>query len=144
MKKFLTLTLFILVISPGFSINNANKFNSDHINPIPKKKTCKTVKQCFSHFNPYKMGSFCRLIQIGNYKAVKTLIDKGVDINKKSMKLSPLMYAARHNRVDILKLLIKKGANLKARSHNGFTALNWAKHANAKEAYTILLKAKKG
>jgi len=140
MKNFFTFALLISIASPTYSISNSS---IQHINPIPKKKTCKTSKQAFSHYNPYKIGSFCRLIQIGNYKAVKTLIDKGVDINKKSIKLSPLMYAARHNRVDILKLLIKKGANLKARSYNGFTALNWAKHANAKDAYEILLKAKK-
>jgi len=143
MKKILTFALLIFIASPIYSIRNSNESNISHINPIPKKKTCKTSKQCFSHFNPYKMGSFCRLIQIGNYKAIKTLIDKGVDINKKSLKLTPLMYAARHNRVDILKLLIKHGANLKLKSHNGFTALNWAKHSNANEAYEILLKAKK-
>lgn len=141
MKNLLTFVLLIFIASPIYSIRNSNESNIRHINPIPKKKTCKTVKQCFSHFNPYKMGSFCRLIQIGNYKAVKTLIDKGVNINKKSLKLTPLMYAARHNRTEILKLLIKNGANLKTRSDNGFTALNWAKHANAKEAYEILSKA---
>lgn len=89
------------------------------------------------------MSGFCRSIQIGNYNAVKSLINKGVDINQKSLKLTPLMYAARHNRVEILKLLIKKGAHLKTKSDNGFTALNWAKQVNAKEAYEILLKAKK-
>ena len=143
MRNFLTFALLIFITFPSYSIRNSNQSIIRHINPIPKKKTCKTSKQSFTHFNPYKMGSFCRLIQIGNYKAVNTLINKGVDINKKSLKLTPLMYAARHNRVNILKLLIEKGAHLKTRSDNGFTALNWAKHANAKEAYEILLKAKK-
>lgn len=51
------------------------------------------------------------------------------------------MYAARHNRVEILKLLIAEGANLKVKSSNGFSALSWAKHSNATEAYHIIKKA---
>ena len=71
------------------------------------------------------------------------LVNKGADINKVSIKLTPLMYAARHNRIDILKLLISKGADLNTKSSNGYTALKWAKITGSKEAQQILLKALK-
>jgi len=88
------------------------------------------------------MNSLCRLIQIGNYNAVKSLIEKGTEINNESLKLTPLMYAARHNRSDIVKLLIENGADLHARSsRKGYTALKWAKHSNATEAYNIIYSA---
>ena len=53
------------------------------------------------------------------------------------------MYAARHNRIDILKLLVSKGANLHTRSSDGLTALKWAKNTGSKEAYKILSEALK-
>ncbi len=138
----------LIFLSFLFSINSIKadtiKPSINPINPVNKtKKSIKTNKNCFSFCNPYKTSSFCKLIQSGNYKAVENLINKGADINKKSIKLTPLMYAARHNRVDILKLLISKGAKLNTRSSTGYTALKWAKISGSNEAYKILLEARK-
>ena len=90
-----------------------------------------------------KLNAFCRLIQMGQYDAVKILVEDGIDIEKKSTGLTPLMFAARHNRVDIVKLLIKKGADLNVKSSDKrkITALKWAEITNAKESYVILEKA---
>lgn len=109
------------------------------------KKSSKLKKNntCFKLCNPYKINTFCRLIQVGNYKAVKSLIKKGINVNRQSVKLTPLMYAARHNRVEIVKLLIENGAKLKTKTYNGYTALKWAKQSNAKESYNILQNALK-
>lgn len=90
------------------------------------------------------MNTLCRLIQVGNYTAVKSLVENGTEINTESVKLTPLMYAARHNRIDIVKLLIENGANLRTKSsRKGYTALNWAKHSNATGAYNIIYAALK-
>ena len=51
----------------------------------------------------------------GDFETAKKLIDMGADINAKSNGLTPVMYAAKYNRTDILKLLIAKGANLKSK-----------------------------
>ncbi len=143
MKKLLIFTIFFISISIIQAGNISNINNSISLPITKSEKNNKSPKKTYHHYNPYKMASFCRLIQIGNYKAVKKLIEQGADVNEKSLKLTPLMYAARHNRVEILKLLITNGANLKTRNCNGDTALKWAKMSGAKEAYMILQKALK-
>ncbi len=144
MKNLIFLLACILCFSPLYSNIDSIQHNSSI---IPVKKVTRNpmlnkTNNCFISSNPYKISTFCRLIQVGNYKAVKSLIDKGVEINKESIKLTPLMYAARHNRVDIVKLLIDNGADLKAKSsRKGLTAIKWAKLANATEAYDVIYAA---
>jgi len=88
------------------------------------------------------ISTFCKLIVDGNYDAVKSLIESGTNINRKSTGLTPLMFAARYNKVDIVKLLIKKGAKLKIKSERGnYTALDYAKMSKATDAYKVLLAA---
>jgi ankyrin repeat protein len=48
------------------------------------------------------------------------------------------MYAAKYNKVEILKLLVKHGADLRKRSDKGFTAKRYAQLSNAKEALDFL------
>ena len=78
---------------------------------------------------------------MGDYDAVESLIKEGVDVNKKSNGLTPLMFAARHNKVKIAKLLIANGAKLKLKSDKGYTALKYAEISNATEAKMIIKKA---
>ncbi|WP_442264931.1 ankyrin repeat domain-containing protein [Tenacibaculum sp. ZS6-P6] len=87
--------------------------------------------------------TFCKLIKEGNYEAVEAMINSGEDINKKSTGLTPLMFAARYNRVKIAKLLIDKGAKLKVKSNRGLTALKWAELAKANETMKVIEKAMK-
>ena len=82
--------------------------------------------------------AFCTLIKQGNFEAVKGMIEAGADINKKSLGMTPLMYAARQNRVEIVKLLIANGADLNVRSDRGYTALKYAKMSKAWDAYNII------
>ncbi|MET2986661.1 ankyrin repeat domain-containing protein [Aureibaculum conchae] len=87
------------------------------------------------------VSTFCKLITTGNYDAVKSMINAGVDIDKKSIGMTPLMYAARYNKVDIVKLLIANGADLKEKSNKGYTALKYAKISKAKDTYNIIAEA---
>jgi hypothetical protein len=88
------------------------------------------------------VGAFCKLIQLGDFDAVKALIEEGEDVNKKSTGLTPLMFAARYNKAEIAKLLVENGANLKLKSdRKGFTALKWAELSNAKDAYEVISNA---
>ena len=85
-----------------------------------------------------EIDAFCKLIQQGNFEAVKGMIEAGTDVNKKSLGMTPIMYAARQNRVEIVKLLIANGADLNAKSDRGYTALNYAKMSKAWGAYKII------
>ena len=146
MKTRLSLLAFIFCVSIVPATTNITQTPTSII-PIKKVKQNakkKSNNNCFLYSNKlYKVNSFCKLIQAGHYNAVKSCIDKGIDLNKVSNKLTPLMYAARHNRADIVKLLIEKGAKLKIKSSKGYTALKWAKLSNATESYNLIYNALK-
>ena len=88
--------------------------------------------------NITSVNAFCKLIQIGDYEAVKSLIEDGIDINRKSTGLTPLMFAARHNKAKIAALLIENGARLKTKTVKGYTALKLAELSNAKDSYGVI------
>ncbi|MFV9551960.1 ankyrin repeat domain-containing protein [Algibacter sp. PT7-4] len=89
----------------------------------------------------FKVNSFCVSIAKGDLETVQKLISRGADVNAKSNGMTPVMYAAKFNRTDILKLLIVHGANLKAKSDKNMTALKYAQIHGAKDAEAILVKA---
>jgi len=89
------------------------------------------------------VSPFCQSISKNDIETVKKMIKMGENVNKFSGGKSPLMYAARYNRVDMIKLLVKKGADLKAKDKNGHTALLYAKRARAIDAEALLKEMKK-
>ncbi|WP_028888107.1 ankyrin repeat domain-containing protein [Tenacibaculum ovolyticum] len=121
-----TIVFTILAITLSFGTITASELNKSN------------TKTSIEYPN---ISTFCKLIVAGNYDAVKMLIENGTNINRKSTGLTPLMFAARYNKVEIVKLLIKKGAKLKVKSGKGYTALNYAKMSKANEAYNVLLSA---
>jgi len=78
----------------------------------------------------------------GDLETVKKFIEYGADINQKSNGMTPLMIAARYNQVDIIKLLLDKGANFKLTDEKGLTALKYAQLSNATQAAAMLVQAK--
>ncbi|MGO4921523.1 ankyrin repeat domain-containing protein [Maribacter spongiicola] len=84
------------------------------------------------------ISSFCKAVIQGDLETVKRLIDLGEDVNQKSLGMTPVMFAARYNKVDILKMLIKNGADLKIQSSQGYTAKRYAELSNASEALEII------
>ena len=77
-------------------------------------------------------------ISKGDIQTVKKIVEYGADVNEISNGLSPLMFAARYNKIEILKFLLSKGARLDEKDENGFTALKYAELSNAKEAAQLL------
>lgn len=91
----------------------------------------------------FNVSPFCAAIVKGDFDTVKKLIELGADVNETSKGLTPLMYAAKFNRCDIMKLLISEGAKLNAKdSRLGYTAMDFAKVSNATEAIKVLEDAK--
>ncbi len=124
MKK----TIIISAIALCFSIVS--------VNATPTNTTANYEVEAF-----FKVNSFCVSIAKGDLETVQKLISRGADVNAKSNGMTPLMYAAKFNRTDILELLIVHGANLKAKSDKKMTALKYAQLHGAKDAETILVKA---
>ena len=77
-------------------------------------------------------------ISKGEIETVKKYIENGTRVNKKLNGLTPLMYAARYNKVEIIKYLLQKGADSNITDSQGFTALKHAELSNANEAITVL------
>lgn len=64
----------------------------------------------------------------GNLGTMDVLINRGSDINFRSLKLSKaaMHFAAKHGQVDALALLIHRGAVINIGDHNGTTPLMYA------------------
>ncbi|WP_298479086.1 ankyrin repeat domain-containing protein [uncultured Maribacter sp.] len=86
------------------------------------------------------ISTFCKAIIKGDVSLVKGMIEAGENINKKSLGMTPAIFAARYNKAEILELLIKEGADLKIKSNNGLSIKEVAKAANAKDVLTLLSK----
>ena len=80
----------------------------------------------------------CLAISKGDIESTKKFVEYGADVNEQSNGKTPLMYAARYNKVEIIKILLNNGANPKTKDSQGFNALEYAKLSNAVEAITFL------
>ncbi|WP_273567805.1 ankyrin repeat domain-containing protein [Maribacter halichondriae] len=86
----------------------------------------------------FEVSSFCKAIMQGDIETVKRMIDLGEDVNKKSLGMTPAIFAARYNKAEILKILIENGADLSIRSDKGYTIKKHAELSNAQDALAIL------
>ncbi|WP_452601837.1 ankyrin repeat domain-containing protein [Pontimicrobium sp. MEBiC06410] len=100
--------------------------------------TAETTPTTFKTQPAYNVSAFCVAVVKGDVATVKKLIELGEDVNKMSKGMTPAMYAAKYNRVEVLKLLIAEGANLKKRSAKGKTAKQYAKLTNAEATYALI------
>ena len=126
MQKSILSLMLLLSFSVSFALT------SDQ--PYPEVKSGLTISN---------VNSFCKLIQMGDFDAVKALIQQGEDVNRKSTGLTPLMFAARHNQPEIAQLLIDNGAKLNSRSDKeGMTALEMAERYKADDTFEVIQKAK--
>lgn len=118
MKK----TVVIMAIALGFSfapLNATNNVNTSSNFEVSARAS---------------LSPLCMAIVKGDLETAKSLIDKGIDVNRRSNGLTPAMYAAKYNRTAILKLLVEHGALLNKTSNKGMTAEKYAQASNAKEA----------
>jgi ankyrin repeat protein len=123
MKK----TAVIIALALGFSIATVHATNPSE-----------TVTTNVSELTKSTVNPLCISIAKGDIETVKKLIELGANINEKSNGMTPVMYAAKYNRVDILKLLVENGAKLDVKSEKGLTAEKYAKLSNANDALAYL------
>ena len=106
MKKstvILALVLGFLTVN-GNALNNSFAFNNS--------TTVKTVSK-----------SLCKAVATGDIDTVKLLIGNGAEVNVKSNGMLPIHYAAKYNRVDMIKVLITAGSEIHLPCDKGYTAL---------------------
>ena len=121
-KSIFTIVMAVCITSLGFASETNKSYHKTNSDAI----------------TAYKTSPFCMAIVKGDQETVKKLIELGIDVNEKSDGMTPLMYAARYNRTDIIKILVEKGAEINTKNSKGYTAMKFAKQSNAKEAVALL------
>ena len=76
---------------------------------------------------------FFTAVTQGNIAIVKDQLSKGIDVNQKKNGVTPLMIAASNDDVDMIKILLEKGADTKARDSNGRTPQQIARKQKTKK-----------
>ncbi|MDO7171887.1 ankyrin repeat domain-containing protein [Mariniflexile sp. AS56] len=125
MKKTIIFSAIALCASLGTIHAKTARFNVENSNVV----------------KVFKVNSFCVSIAKGDIETVKKLLSLGEDVNQRSNGMTPVMYAAKYNRTEILELLIAKGANLKTKSDKKMTAADYAKLHGAIDAHAIIEQA---
>jgi ankyrin repeat protein len=121
----------ILALSLGLSFVTLNATNYHNRLDVNEVKLIKT-----------EVSPLCTAVARGDIEKVEQLINNGVDVNQKSNGMLPIHYAAKFNRVEIIKLLITAGSEIYSFSDDGLTALRYAEKTNAKEALSFLKRFK--
>ncbi|APQ16515.1 ankyrin repeat domain-containing protein [Maribacter hydrothermalis] len=125
MKKVI-LTLSMVALTMGTTVMAAEKANLSTTTPE------------INVVSRIEISSFCKAVIKGDLETVSSLIALGEDVNQKSLGMTPAMYAARYNKVEILQVLIENGADLKVQSSQGHTAKRYAELSNATEALELI------
>jgi len=89
-------------------------------------------------FEYVDVSTFCKAIMQGDLETVRRLIDLGENVNKKSLGMTPAIFAARYNKAEILQLLIDRGADLRIRSDKGYSVKKYAELSNASDALVVI------
>lgn len=84
--------------------------------------------------------SIFEAIEAENYSRVNQLLNEGTDIESKGkQEETPLIFAAKYDHPDIVKLLLLRGAKINARDKFGSTALIWVSAGGRSGIQKILL-----
>lgn len=90
----------------------------------------------------YSNSPFHLAISKGDLESVKIFISYGADVNKIVNNMTPLMVAARFNQVEIIKILLEKGADRSIENDRGLKALHFAEFGKSTESIAILKEKK--
>ena len=122
----------ILALALGFSISNLNATN-DILVSNANEVTVKVLE----------VSPLCKAVATGNVDEVNRLIKAGAAVNAKSNGMMPIHYAAKYNRVELIKILITAGSEIHKPCEQGYTALGHAQNAKATDAAQFLKRFKK-
>ncbi len=80
----------------------------------------------------------CIAISKNDIQTAKKIIEYGADVNESYKGMTPLMYAARYNNLELFKMLLQKGADLSVKDSRGNTAISYAQMSKATDIIEFL------
>ncbi len=136
----LSVQLFAQKMPEGF----AAALKADDATKLVTLLTDKNIDNCYQEVNwPYTL--LAQSVRHNAHKCFDLLIEKGADVNKACTGyLPPLMHAAKYGRLDMVKVLLAKGASINYKYDgsyspaSGETALSYAEKNNQKEVADYL------
>lgn len=104
-----------------------------------KKTTCFIAVMIF--FVTGFAGEIHKAVRDGDIAKVKALLEKNPELVSASLEngMTPLLLAAPRGEMELIKLLVDSGADVKAAYPNGFTVLDTAVYLGNKEAVKLLI-----
>lgn len=97
-----------------------------------------TTQKTTIELSEFNNTPLCNAILKGDLQSVIKFVEYGADVNQMSNGFTPLMLAARYNKVEILKVLVANGAKTEVKDTYGKTAMQYATLSNATEAVAYL------
>jgi ankyrin repeat protein len=89
--------------------------------------------------NTKDSGGWTPLLRTGDAQVAKLLIAAGADVNASRDTRTVLMNAAEENNVEIVRLLLDAGADVRPRDHRGLNAMSLAASRGHAEVVRLLL-----
>lgn len=83
-------------------------------------------------------GGLADAARTGDLQKAESYLNKGADVNVQWFGRAPLQVAADEGQVKVIELLLKKGANINAKSKFDKTALDYAEEKGKKEIIDFL------
>lgn len=145
MKKQILSTFFILCVSllsqKLFAQDFPNKgilaIQKDNLVSFKKEFKAQDYNKCYA-LKADEYTPFTFAIRFDKKQIFSHLMSSKPEINKQCSGVSPLMIAAKYNRIDIVKTLLAAGADKNLKNKDGKTALDIATARNFSELSAIL------
>ena len=137
--------LFICLFSISIIASADTPLSSKLLSTIKADKAPKLLEllgenkldNCLSH----KKSSYTPLaltIKLGASESFKTLIDKNVGLEKTCSSKTPLMYAAKYDRLAMFEALVNAGADHSYKNKKGRSAKDYSKKYKRKQIYLYI------
>jgi len=109
----------------------------------PKRRT--PAQDAINGFRNEAQAEFIRAVEDGDLPAVSAALDGGADPDWPDLsRRTPLMHAGKKGRVEVVKLLLEHGADVKARDMDQKTALHFSAEQGGRSEEIIQLLLERG